>query len=253
MHESSGLNRASARFALICALACTVAMASGCASLGLGGSSGADPRLENQAKFFSASGLQACLVGAAATILIGEIEDALDDDKKKKDDKKILGVEQKTLLIAVGVCGVAMGANYYLELRRSQYASKEQGLNQMVADAKKDNANLSSLIATSRQVIAEDKTEIDQVKAELRQRKISREQAETKLASVDANRMQLEKTLANLKQRQQNWRAIVSAERQDGRNTAALDAEIATLNKQIASMESALIEFNDYRRISAVG
>ncbi|MGQ0697104.1 MAG: hypothetical protein ACT4PZ_02565 [Panacagrimonas sp.] len=215
-----------------------------------GGSASADPRLQNEAEFFSRSGIEACLAGAAGAVLIKKIADAIDDDKKDKDKKFF---DKETLLIAVGVCGVAMGANYYLETRRSQYANREQALNEMVKDAKADNAKLSSLIATTRQVVAEDKAEIDQVKRDIAAKKISRQDADKKLASVDANRAQLEKTLAGLRQRQQNWREIASSERQQGTKTAALDAEIATLNKQIASMESALFELNDYRKISAVG
>ena len=88
---------------------------SGCASTGsnsLGmGAPAPDSRLTQgtDAQFFSKSGYQACAMGAGAAVLACVLSNP--------NNKAVC-------MIAAGVaaCGVAMGANYYVDQRRSEYA-----------------------------------------------------------------------------------------------------------------------------------
>ena len=87
---------------------------SGCATTGssmLDNNASPDPRLtqSSDAEFFSKSGYQACAVGAG----IGILSCALSNSSNKA-----------VCAVAAGItaCGVAMGANYYLDQRRSEYA-----------------------------------------------------------------------------------------------------------------------------------
>lgn len=212
----------------------------GCATNGSvpGGSAQADPRLQQQASFFSKSGFQACGAG----VLLGFLGSKLGK-----------GSDRQAAVTGAAACGALMGANYYLEGRRTQYANKEQQLQAMLADLRDDNAQLSGLLAATRRVVAEDKAKIDRVNTALVARKIDKAQAEKQLAGVDANRRQLEKSLADAEQRRNNWRQIASTERSSGTDTSQLDAELARLDQQVADLRGQLAEINNYRSIAVLG
>src|SRR5690554_226486 len=103
----------------------------GCASTGSsmlsGNQSAADPRLTqgNDAQFFSKSGFQACaagaVVGVTACMLSGSSNRA-----------------QCAVIAGLGACGVAMGANFYLDQRRNEYASTTERLEVMSQDIQAD-------------------------------------------------------------------------------------------------------------------
>ena len=105
-----------------------VALLSGCASTGSSLLSGtqADDRLASgqDAKFFSRSGFQAC-AGAAA---VGVLACMLSNSSNKAACAIIAGV---------AACGVAMGTNYYLDQRRTEYANTSDRLAAMQRDVKR--------------------------------------------------------------------------------------------------------------------
>ncbi|MGL5037781.1 MAG: hypothetical protein ACRC6F_08635 [Aeromonas sp.] len=110
----------------ICLMVSTSLILSGCASTGsslLGSKPATDSRLtsDDEAEFFTASGLQACVVAAGAGI----------------GACLLLKAEKKAACsIAAGIaaCGVAMGANYYLDNRRAQYSNTGERLQVMSND-----------------------------------------------------------------------------------------------------------------------
>lgn len=122
---------------------------SGCASTGsnsLGmGAPAPDPRLTQgtDAQFFSKSGYQACAMGAGAAVLAC-----------------VLGNpgNKAVCMIAAGVaaCGVAMGANYYVDQRRSEYADTNQRLQKYNSDVQLDTQKVVMRTATAQQVINDD-------------------------------------------------------------------------------------------------
>lgn len=231
------------------AAALFLVIVSGCATTGGfsggTGTSGAtgrpppDPRLVQQGRFFSRSGFQACMVGGGGAFLLTTLIEG--------------NVTKNALIAGVAACGVAMGANYYTDVRRSQYANNEQRLNAYIKDVQEDNARLANLNATTNQVIAESKTAIDRVKAQLAARQISMAQANSQLAKVDSDRAYLQSTLAKLRHKQQEYQKTAATERQQGTNTAALDAEIGKMQQQVDQLEYQLVQLNDYRTISARG
>ena len=224
-----------------------LALGTGCATTGAGGGgmSGAsggpapDPRLVQQGRFFSRSGFQACMVGGGGAFLLTTLIEGK--------------VNRNALIAAVATCGVAMGANYYMDARRSQYANNEQRLNAYINDVKTDNARITNLITTNNQIIAESKAAIDHVKAQLAARQITEAEANRQLAGLDKNQRYLQDTLAKMKAKQQEYQKVAAAERQQGNNTAALDAEIARMQQQVNQLEYQLVQLNDYRTISARG
>ena len=210
---------------------------SACAATGLGNN--ADPRLKNDAKVFSKSGVTACL---GAGVITGTIVGLTTDSATKG------------ALSAIAACGVAVGVNYYLEKKRLEHADAEQRIDSMTADVRKDNANLKTLVATANQVVEEDKAELKQIDNDLKENRITQADAQKRVAAIDANRNELQNTLSKLKKREQDWKVVAAQEKSGGANTRELDKEIKQLNTQIASLEQELNELNDARQdITVVG
>jgi len=147
-----------------------------------------DPRLANSssAQFFSKSGWQACAGGA----VVGMLACQLGNPSKKAQ-----------CMVAAGLagCGVGMGANYYLDNQRSQYANAEDRLDATIADVRKDNQELQMLSDTARSVIADDKRKIEQIKQDIAANKVQSAQAQKQLAEIDANTAYLKKSLADVR------------------------------------------------------
>lgn len=199
----------------------------------------ADPRLtgNDSAQFFSKSGWQACGGGA----LVGVLGCQLGNPSDKKNCM---------LKAALAGCGVAMGVNYYLDQRRSEYSNEEQRLNIMLNDVREDNRKLQSLTQTARSVMAEDRQQIEQIKRDIAAKKVDRSQAQKQIAEIDANTQYLKKSLADLKSREKQWREVAAAERASGARVDVLDVEINRLNQQVASLETEINEL--YKQRSAI-
>ena len=107
-----------------------------------------DPRLTqgNDAKFFSQSGLEACMMGAAGAVV------GLLAGGKNKGTAAVVG--------AVAACGVAMGANYYLDVRRGQYQNTSDQLKAMGDDIKTDTQKVQARSNSIKAVMADDKRKL---------------------------------------------------------------------------------------------
>nr|WP_321440636.1 hypothetical protein [uncultured Hyphomonas sp.] len=159
-------------------------------------------------------------------------------------------IEDEGLIVsAVAGCAVGAGVNYYLDVKRTQNQNEQSRISAEIDDVKQDNQKLASYIATTKQVVAEDKQEIEAITAGLEESTMTKEEAEARLVGIDANRQELEKTLGNLKERAERWNAVADQEKAAGANTAALDAEIKTLETQVASLQSELDDLNSYRSV----
>ena len=201
-----------------------------------------DPRLANSssAQFFSKSGWQACAGGA----VVGMLACQLGNPSKKAQ-----------CMVAAGLagCGVGMGANYYLDNQRSQYANAEDRLDATIADVRKDNQELQMLSDTARSVIADDKRKIEQIKQDIAANKVQSAQAQKQLAEIDANTAYLKKSLADVRSKQQEWTMVAAAERNNGARTDTLDAEIGKMQKQIAQLESEIDQLYQQRSSIRLG
>jgi hypothetical protein len=200
----------------------------------------AEQQLRSESKVFNRSGMEACLIaGGASALLMYLIE---------KDSQKV---------ITAGVvgCGVGVGANYYLQQRRQQYANDEQRLQQMIADVRADNERLGRIIQSAEEVVSEDQKKIEDIERAYQQKQITMEQARREMQSVDDNQAYLEQTLANLKKREAEWLQVAEAERahQSPADMAAMDQEIDQLQDQIASLESDLEILVNRRSVSPIG
>jgi len=198
-----------------------------------------DPRLSNSnsAEFFSQSGMQACAIGGG----IGLIACALGDPDNKK---------ACMLTAAVVGCGVGMGANYYLDQRRSQYANAEQRLDATIADVRKDNIRIQQLSQTAQNVLADDRRKLAQIRQDMANNRLQVAQARQQLAGIDANAAFLRKSLADTKKREREWRQVAEAERNNGARVDTLNAEINTMQRQIGQLEREVEQL--YQQRSAI-
>ncbi len=215
----------------------------GCQTTGQGlyGQGGVDRRLTSSpsAEFFSKSGLQACAGGAT----VGVLACFLAEPKERP-------VCMATAAL-VG-CGVGLGANYYLDKRRAQYANEEQRLDVAIADVQKDNRELQDLTRTAQTVLDDDRRSLLKIQGDIASNRLQQAQARQRLAQIDQNAAFLRQKLANARYKQQEWQKVAAAE--SGTAGAArldtLNAEIRRMQQQISSLESEIDQL--YRQRSAI-
>jgi predicted nucleic acid-binding Zn-ribbon protein len=145
-----------------------------------------------------------------------------------------------------------MGVNHYVQTRRSQYADKEQRLQVMIMDLRKENERLEALVGTTRQVVAEDRKRIARIDDAYRTKEISMAQARSEMRAVVDNRNHLRQTLDALRQKESDWMKVSIYERHAGSNTQALDAEIQELKRKISTIEEELAVMDQEISVSPV-
>ncbi len=204
---------------------------SGCATTGssmLDNSASPDPRLtqSNDAEFFSKSGYQACAVGAG----IGILGCALSNSSNKA-----------VCAIAAGItaCGVAMGANYYLDQRRSEYADTTTRLAKMNSDVEQDTQNVITRTATAKQVIQDDQARIAQIKRDIANKKVDKTKAQAQIAEIDSNIARLRKDLGNMRTKVTEYTKVADAERAQGNSPEIkqVDMSILKMNEKVAALQ----------------
>ncbi|MHC2146635.1 septal ring factor EnvC (AmiA/AmiB activator) [Pseudomonas sp. 210_17 TE3656] len=207
---------------------------SGCASTGsslLGDNTPgtADPRLTtgNDAKFFSTSGYQACAVAAAGGVLACTLSNS--------SNKAVCAVAA-----GLAACGVAMGANYYLDDRRAKYADTTQRLNVMSADVQKETAKVAERTSTLQRVINDDKQQIAAIERDIKAKTVDKAKAQENIASIDKNLTLMRKDVKNMQTRITEFQNVAKLERESGSNQAEVqkvEAEIAKMNNKVASLQ----------------
>lgn len=200
----------------------------GCASTGSSLLGGAQPdsRLTqgSDATFFSRSGLQACTAGAAVAITACLLT--------ASGDKKLLC----SVAAGVAACGVAMGANYYLDHRRGQYNTTAEMLDAISTDIQEDTNKLRQRATTMQEVIDSDKQKLVALETEVRQQKLDEASARKQLATVDADIQRMQRELGNVDKR-------AAAYREAAGETAGgdkLNARIKELETEAAQLHNAL-------------
>lgn len=224
-----------------------VALLSGCASTGsslLGGTQ-ADDRLTSgqDAKFFSRSGFQAC-AGAAA---VGVLACMLSNSSNKAACAIIAGV---------AACGVAMGTNYYLDQRRTEYANTSDRLAAMQRDVEADTANIIERTNTAQQVIADDKRQIAEIEKHMKEKTMEKKQAEKQLARIDKNIEVLNRDLKNMNEKVSLYRDVAEAERKDGGKKSEvqrLDRQIDQMNVKVSVLQKEVDDLYSMRSAVTLG
>jgi uncharacterized protein HemX len=204
----------------------------GCANTGssmLGDSDGTDPRLTQgqDAEFFSKSGYQACAMGAGVGILACALSNS--------NNKAVCAVAA-----GITACGVAMGANYYLDQRRSEYADTSTRLAKMNSDVEQDTQNVIARTATAQQVINDDQAKIARIKKDIANKKVDKSQAQEQIAEIDSNIARLRKDLGNMRIKVTEYTKVADAERAQGAAGAEIkqvDRNIMKMNQKVAALQ----------------
>lgn len=204
---------------------------SGCAttsSMHANNSVSADPRLTegNDATFFSKSGFTAC-AGAAG---VGVLACALSNSSDKASCAIIAGIT---------ACGVAMGANYYYDQRRSEYANTDERLQMMSADIQKDTENVIARTETIQRVINDDEQSLAALQKSIQNNQLDRGKAEQELAEVDLNLTLMRKELSNMRNKVNEYEKTVKLEREagTGSDVVKIEEEIGQMNLKVAALQ----------------
>jgi len=208
----------------------------------------AEARLRQQSADFNRTIAEGVGIGALGGAALGAGIGAL--VTKNRGTGALIGAAIGALsgAVAGGVTG-----SYYAN-KKQQYANEEQRLDSMIADISTENQKLEALNATTQQVVTENLAELDAIQGDLSAKRISRAQANQRLAQVDNERQTIALTLASLKKRRNEWQEAAAQARMDasGQQVRMLDQQIAQLEKQINAMESELDALTS-RRTSIVG
>lgn len=198
----------------------------GCQNMGGGD---VDPRLTEgeSAKFFSKSGAQACAAGA----LTGVLACALTNSSNKAACMAIA---------AVAGCGVGAGANYLLDQRRAKFANNEQRINSFIEDVQSDNQKLRSRMQNISVVLQENQRTLTNLNAQVAAKKVDQKKAKAELDRINANKAYLEKELANINTRIDDYQDIIEKERAVGANVRQLQGQLDQLSRTRDAMKGQL-------------
>ncbi|MDX5377623.1 MAG: hypothetical protein LPK08_08935 [Halomonas sp.] len=219
----------------------------GCATTGstmLGTEQSADPRLTqgNDAQFFSKSGFQACAAGAA----IGVAGCMLSGSSNRT---------QCAVIAGLGACGVAMGANFYLDQRRSEYASTTERLGVMSQDIQEDTQRVIARTETARQVMAEDRARIERLEQEIAEQRLDQAAAEQELAAIDGNIRILRRDLTNMQRTVSEYEEVAQLERQEAspEEISKIEQEIGAMNQQVVALQQEVDDLYSMRSAITLG
>ncbi|NUF50367.1 hypothetical protein [Gilliamella sp. ESL0250] len=204
---------------------CISLILTGCQGTGRVSSRNVDPALtkSNTAKFFSKSAWQSCAIGAG----LGGIGCMLAGGKT--------GV---CLASAAVGCGVLMGANYYLDSKRAEYADDEMRLDVYIQDVQKNTYEVQAVTETAKAVLDKNLATLKVLNNQIKNDTVNKKQAQNDLTQIDANIAYLRDKLKRMKKVENDWVSISSEERQSGVRVSRLDQQISQLHKQIAVLEN---------------
>ena len=142
---------------------------------------------------------------------------------------------------AVAACGVAMGANYYLDVRRGQYQNTSDQLKAMGDDIKTDTQKVQARSNSIKAVMADDKRKLEMLQSDITAKTGDQAAAKRELAQIDANIGVIKKDLSNMKNVADQYRQAGAQTRGSAKTRemqqqlAALETKIAQLNKEADS------------------
>lgn len=235
---------------LLCTAVASTLFVTGCASTGsnlLSGSSSsqnADPRLTqgNDADFFNKSGLQACAAGAT----VGVMSCMLSGTSNRA---------QCAIIAGVSACGVAMGANYYLDQRRNEYASSAERLEVMSQDIQADTQKVIARTETARQVMSEDRKRIERIEQEIAEQRVDQASAEQELAAIDSNIDILRRDLSNMQKSVTEYEEVAKLERQETSpaEVQQVEQEIEEMKQQVVALQQEVDDLYNMRSAITLG
>ncbi|MCK0533999.1 MULTISPECIES: hypothetical protein [unclassified Anaerobiospirillum] len=202
-------------------------------------SGGADPRLTS--KEFNVDGASygvACLSGAAVSgigcLLL------------KGGDKKAC------IAVAALGCGAGMGANALMDKLRSNYNTREEQLDGLIATMEDSRQKAAMMASTAQAVYAEDQEKFKLLQAQIKKSKADRAELEKTVARYDANIKILKenldyhnKSLASYKEVRSQIAAEGNLTPDEKQRIKECDQQIARLQKSIKEIEGAYLAYSE--------
>ena len=203
----------------------------------------ADPRLTN--KEFNVEGSSygvACLTGAAV-VGVGCL--------LLKGDKK-----QACIAAAALGCGAAMGANALMDKLRSNYHSREQQLDGLIATMEESRQKAAMMASTAQAVYSEDQEKFKKLQAQIKKSQADRAEVEKTVARYDANIKILKENLDYHNKTLASYKEVRDEIAAEGQLTAQEKQRIQECDKQIKrlqrSIEEIQLAYNSYSEDSNV-
>ncbi len=184
----------------------------------------AERRMREQSRAFQRTVWEGALIGAGAGALWGVIQ--------RDDAKDVL----KKALIGGAVGGLA-GA--YIAHKQKQYSSKEDQLDSMITDVRQSNQETKQLIASAREVIAEDKRRLAAVEKRYKGGQATESDLKATRARISENQAVVAQATKGAREKSSMFEGAERAYRQEnpGTNTAPLQSEINAFNQQIETLD----------------
>lgn len=192
---------------------------------GSGTSSGAQSG-QDEAEFFSASGVQACAVGATLGALACLF---------------VSGEDRASCMALAASAGCVVGstANYVVDDRRAQRANEEQRMRAHIRDVEADSRLLAQRISTYEVVLKDNREELRRIQEDIRVKRGDKRTRRAQLAEIQASRKIMLDELSDLDQKIARYREIA-------RNDDAPVDQKRDFQSALRSLEN---ERNDLQRL----
>ncbi|QXP83111.1 glycine zipper 2TM domain-containing protein [Methylococcus sp. Mc7] len=218
-------------------------LVSGCASTGgyrQPYASSSQARLAQLSEAYNQTLAEGCVTGAAVGGLAGGL----------------IGRDWKGAVAGL-LAGAALGcaAGSYMGNLQNNYAREEDRLNAVIIDIRRDNQSLAELIPVAQRVVEDNKARVAELNKAIASGRISRAQAASQLADLDASRSQLQATLGSAKKRLAEQHAAIAMNTHNANPQLANIAheELARKEQQVQALESELNTLTQLRSVDRVG
>ena len=144
-------------------------------------------------------------------------------------------------IAGVAACGIAMGTNYYLDQRRSEYKTTGALLDAMTRDVEQDTQKLKLRAQTLNAVMDDDKKKLAQLDQEVRQGKVEQDAARKELRNIDANIAKIKQEQERIDDRIASYREAATTEAgTSGADIKRLDAQIENMQAEAAKLRKTM-------------
>lgn len=156
-------------------------------------------------------------------------------------------------IIGAAIGGIMGGVDGYLTAKQRENANNNIRMtNSMAEDVRKDNERLERLVKSSNDVLAESRTQLEDIKSQVEQNQKTVAQADAERQRYEKNRDAMQTALSDLQKRRDNYAQAATKMRSRGARTADLDRQIESLNKQIEQLEKNVGAMNNALAVTKV-
>ncbi|MGE0095572.1 MAG: hypothetical protein AB7T40_13550 [Alphaproteobacteria bacterium] len=156
-------------------------------------------------------------------------------------------------IMGAAIGGIMGGVDGYLTAKQRENANNNIRMtNAMAEDVRKDNERLERLVKSSNEVLAESRTQLEDIKSQVEQNQKTVAQADAERQRYEKNRDAMQTALNDLQKRRDNYAQAATKMRSRGARTADLDRQIESLNKQIEQLEQNVGAMNNALAVTKV-